>query len=77
MFGSHYPFSGASITIIKSDVTIVKRSGGMNTMSTQFSGLDHGLLGAIESIFKGNRDIDHAIVKVYEEEEEWDDWGMC
>ena len=67
--------------MIKSNIKIVKRINGTdNTLTSNYSGFDFGLIGAIKNVLAGDRDIDHAVIKVREEEEDWDgfnEWGMC
>lgn len=80
-----YPGMGMGcvmVPVIKSDTTIVRRTADkQGTMSTHYDGASFGLIGAVENVLEGDRDIDHAIIKIYTEEEAWDgygeNWGMC
>jgi len=81
MFGPHFPgMPKMTIPVTKSDVKIAKRMASGSLMFTEFRGFDLDLRSSINNIFDGDRDIDHAIIETYIEEEDWDEgheWGYC
>jgi len=79
MFGFHG--MGRMVPTIKSDIQTVRRMNNGSTSATHMNGFDFDLIGSIKHVFARDTDIDHAVIQIYTEMEDWYDdmqgWGMC